>query len=164
MPPRTAPNVEDSARREAEDVLNQAVDAIAASEGAAADADPVSAAKLLQQWGQRDPRIADADGLRDHLMQGPLPPEMLDPNGPDALAIVRMHPDLGALYGQGPFDQPMADMLARIAEFPLRLGHLAQFEDDPEGAVKEAERMDGLWQRSLSGSTPAPADASMMGG
>jgi hypothetical protein len=156
MPPRQQPNVEDSARREAEDVLNQAVDALASSEGAAPDADPVSAATLLRQWGQRDPRIADADGLRDHLMQGPLPPEMLDPNGPDALAIVKQHPEIAGMYGQGPFDEAMADMLARLAEFPLRLSHLAQWEDDPEAMVKEAERMDGLWQKSMGADAASP--------
>jgi hypothetical protein len=157
MPPRRTISPEEAARNTIATEIPRMVEAIAAKQGPGIDAGPVSAAKLLQQWGQRDPRIADADGLRDHLMQGPLPPEMLDPNGPDALAIVKQHPEIAQMYGQGPFDQQMADMLARIAEFPLRLGHLAQWEDDPEGMVKEAERMDGLWQRSFGvGAEPAP--------
>lgn len=164
MPPRNAPNVEDSARLEAEEVLMRAVDTLAASEGPAAGADTLSDAKLLRQWGQRDPRIADADGLRAHLMQGPLPPEMLDPNGQDVLAIVKAHPELAQMYAQGPFDDAMADMLARLAEFPLRLGHLAQYEDDPEAMVKEAERMDGLWQKSLMQGTEQAPTMPVMGG
>lgn len=149
MPSRRPPNVQDSARRSAEEILELVVDSIAASEGPAEDADSVSDAKRLEQWGQRDSRMVDPDAFEAQLQQAVLPQEALDVNSPTCLAVVKSVPEIAEIYASGPFDAEMAHMLARLAEFPLRLSYLRQWEDEPKQMVKEAERMDARWQRSL---------------
>lgn len=154
MTRRKIENAESVARREIGEEIQRVVDQLALSEGPASDAESVSDARVLKLWGQRDPKISDADGLKAHLMQAGLPPELLDPNSPTALTLIKSRPQMAEMFAN-PADEGLAHMLSRLAEFPLRLDVLEPFEDDPERMVKEAERIDGLWQRSRARQTAA---------
>lgn len=150
--------VEEQARIELWEEIERLVDGLALSEGPAEDAESISDAEMLKRWGQRDPRLSDPDGFQQQLMQTGLAqmPELMDPENPQGLAIFKAHPDLAAMYAE-PVDDALADMLTRLAEFPLRLGLLAQYTDDPVEMVNYAERMDRRWQAAMlrtAGSTP----------
>lgn len=161
MPPRHATSIEERARSEISLEIERMIDALVASEGPAADADPVSAARQLQQWGQRDPKIGDPDQLQQDLMRTGLQqfPDLLDPKSPQALAVVKAHPQIAEMYAQ-PCDEDLADMLTRLAEFPLRLGILEPYQDDPEEMCRLAESLDRRWQNEIDkrrGATSEPS-------
>lgn len=138
--------MEERAELELRDEIERYADMVAADLGPAPGARQVSDAEKVRLWGQTDPRV-DFDQLKMALMQGGLPPELLDEHGDRALAIVKSHPEIAQMYAQ-PLDDTMSTYLATLAEYPFRLSVLSQYaEDDPEGMVKEAERLDGLWQK-----------------
>lgn len=128
--------------------IDRIVETLAAAQGPAPGADSVSDAKQLQQWGQRDPKVLDPEGLKRQLMEtglGPYP-EMLDPE--NGLAIVKAHPEIAEMLAE-PTDEALADMLSRLAEFPLRVGILEPWADDPEEMVRVADSLDARWQREM---------------
>ncbi len=155
---RQPANAEEIARADLGEEIERMIDRLALAEGPPPDSSSVSDAKQLQQWGQRDPKVTDPDGMMRQLMETGLGqfPEMLDPNSPTCLAIVKANPEIAQMYTE-PVDEQLADMLCRLAEFPLRLGVLAPYADDPEELVRFAKRMDARWQKSL-GIVPAEAD------
>lgn len=165
MPRRQPFNAETVAASEIDEEIGRMIDRLTVGEGPAIDASPISDAEKVRQWGQMDPNISDPDMLREHLMQGAVPQELLDPNNPGSLAIVRANPAMAELYADpSPRDERLADMLARLAERPLRLGLLAHLEDDPEAMVKEANRLDALWQKQSGEQEPPTITPQMMGG
>lgn len=131
-------------------------DQIAAEMGPAPGATVVSDARKVELWGQTDPK-APYDTIYQMLTTTGVKPEMLDPDGDDqmTLAIVKEVPEIAPMYAEV-VDPDVADVLATLAEHPMRVGLLSGLEDDPEAQVCEAERLDGLWSRR-NGGTAAPA-------
>jgi len=125
--------------------IERAVASLAAELGPAPGAATVSDAKRLQLWTQQDPTV-DYDSLVQQLQTQGLPPELLDPESEQALAIVKAHPEMAQLY-QAPVAPDVAATLAVLAEYPFRLSLLQPYEDDPAQLVKEANRLDAAWQR-----------------
>lgn len=126
----------------------------AASLGQPAGTRPVGDVELVRQWGIRDNKV-DRPSMLAQLMTEGLPPELLDPNNPKAYAIAKAAPDLLPLYAQATPDHELADILAGFAERPFRYGILAAI-DDPEDQVKEANRLDGLWQKKTGAPLEPP--------
>ena len=162
---------EERAQQTLSDELERFSDAAAPEMGPAPGARKLSDDIKLHLWGQRDPAV-DPEQLKAMLMQGQVPPDLLDPTGDNALTLVKQNPEIAQMFGQ-PLDDRMADIMTRLAEYPLRLALLNDKEDDPDGMVKEANRLDGLWQRRVGGaadvqpmvdasaqpSQPVPTDA-----
>lgn len=149
---KTVSNPLERAQIEVSDEIDKAVAVIVADLGAAPGASHVSDKDKVRLWGQTDPKV-NFDQIKAALMQGGLPPEMLDEHSDQALAVVKANPEIAQMYGQQ-LDDRMATIMATIAEYPLRLSILEQYEDDPDAAVAEAERIDGLWQKSAGAMTP----------
>lgn len=103
---------------------------------------PVGDAEKVRQWGITDHKV-DRTALTAQLMTQGVPPELLDPNNPQALAIAKAAPDLLPLYVQPVQDPELADTLAGLAHTPFRHGLLAGI-DDPEEQVAEANRLAAL--------------------
>lgn len=133
--------------REIEEEIERFSDQIAAEMGPAPGSQTVSDDRKVELWGRTDPK-ASYDTIYGMLTTTGVPSEMLDPDGSDdtTLAIVKEIPELAPYYQQ-PVDPDVADVLATLAENPYRLPLLSGLEDDPEGQVKEAERLDALWSK-----------------
>jgi hypothetical protein len=114
---------------------------------------PVGDAELVHQWGIMDSKV-DRAQLAAQLLTTGLPPELLDPNSPNKLEIVKAAPDLAPLYAQPVKDPELADILAGFAERPFRYGILSAI-DDPEDQVKEAERLSRLHDQQTSAALEA---------
>jgi hypothetical protein len=155
MPPRRSRSMTPEDR--AIENFNKSFDALtkrsAASLGQPPGTRPVGDAELVRQWGIMDNKV-DRTALAQQLMAGGLPPELLDPNNPNSLEIVKAAPDLAPLYGQPVQDPELADILAGLAEHPFKYGILAAL-DDPEDQVKEAERLNRLWEKQMADQQPA---------
>lgn len=145
-----AASPEARAEREALDDLERFTDLIAVDMGPAPGSRQISDREKVRMWGLKDPNV-DYDQVKQALMQGGLPPELLDEHSDQALAIVKEHPNIAPMYAQ-PLDDTMSTYLATLAEYPFRLSALAQYEDDPEGMVREAERMNRLWMKEQAAS------------
>jgi hypothetical protein len=144
--------------------FNKSFDALtkrsAISLGQPAGTRPVGDAELVRQWGIMDNKV-DRTALAQQLMAGGLPPELLDPNSPHKLEIVKAAPDLAPLYGQPVQDPEVADILAGLAEHPFRHGILAAI-DDPEDQVKETARLNRLWEKQMAERQPAEQSGAEM--
>lgn len=167
--PRRQTSPEEAARDTISKEIPQVVDRVAASWGPAADADPVSDARMLRQWGQRDPKIADAEGLRQQLLTTGLPMKIMDPESPASLAFFQANKDIAAEWAEilsSPLDERMADLVTPLLEYPLTLGILRPYEDDPEEMVRVSNRLDGQWQREMTKQAEAPVAVTlqMIGG
>jgi hypothetical protein len=118
----------------------------AASLGQPPGTKPLGDAEKVRLWGTRDPKV-DAATLAGQLTTTGVPPELLDPKSPTALAIAREAPeDLLRMYAQPTDDPELATILASLAEYPFTHGLLAGL-DMPEEQVAEAERLDRLWRK-----------------
>lgn len=149
---RKTGNPEELARNTISNEIERMINVLAKAEGPAADAESVSDAQLVRQWGQRDPQIQDPEQFKQQLLTTGLPAEMLDPNSPQVLALIKANPDLAQDWAgilSSPLDQRMVDLVAPLVEHPLRLGILRPYEDDPEEMVKVAESLDGKWGRLM---------------
>lgn len=150
----TLPPVE-QAQREIDAEIQQAIRMLAAEVGPAPGARPLSEAKKVSMWGQRDPKV-DYTQVASQLMTTGLAPDLLDPE--KGLALFKEHPEMAQMYAQ-PVAPDVADQLARLAEYPLRLGLLAHLEDYPKQNVAEANRLDRAWEKQTGGTEePPPAD------
>lgn len=150
--------------------LERVSDLIAADLGPAPGAERVSEADTLAMWGQSDPRVAaDPHGFKQLLMSGTIAeqfPDLLNEHSEQALGIVRANPEIAQMLAH-PMDEELAEMVTRWAEYPLRGRILAPYEDDPEGQVAEADRLDALWQKRQATAAEYPDDEemyAMMGG
>jgi hypothetical protein len=156
--PRPA-NPEDAMQQRVNDDLERTIDALADRMGPAAGAKPVSEARKLSMWGQRDPRVRDADGLMQQLMETGLgqTPELLDPENPNCLAIIKRYPAMAEMFVE-PVDETLAYMLSRSAEFPMRISVLEPYIDNPDQYVAESDRLERLWNKQLAqpDETPIP--------
>lgn len=154
MPPRTPPprSAVERARNEIRDEIKMAIRLLSAEMGPAPGARPLSEAKKVSMWGQRDPKV-DYAQVASQLMTTGLPPDLLDPK--TGLAIFKKYPEMAQMYAQ-PVAQEVAIPLAILAEYPLRLGLLEHLEDDPEAMVKEANRLDRAWQKQMGGGQAPP--------
>lgn len=169
MPRQTAPESDiEIAQREIQEEIEQAIAALAADTGPAPRAVRLSDAEKVEMWGRSDPKV-DYGQLLQQLMATGLPPEMLDPD--TGLAIFKRHPEMAQLYGQ-PVAPEVADPLARLAEYPLRLSLLEHLEDDPKARVEEANRLDAAWEKRWAdayrpsmplpdGPSPTPIDGGL---
>ncbi len=167
MPRRKPVNPEEAARDTIAREIPMMVDAIAVKQGPAADATAVSDAKVLRQWGQRDPKILDPDGMRRQMIETGLPMEMLDPQSPTALAFIKANQDIAGEWAEilaSPLDERMADLAAPLIEHPMRLGILRPYEDDPEEATRVSDRLDAQLQREMERALQAPSAPAMVGG
>lgn len=145
------------AEREINTEIEEYAAQIANDLGPAAGADRVSDTDKVRMWGTPDPKVAaDPEAFKQMLLAGQIPPELLEPNGDQALGIVRAMPEFAQILSQ-PLDEQMAEMVTRLAENPLRLAVLADLVDDPEAMVEESDRLDGLWQKQH---VSAPVEAS----
>jgi hypothetical protein len=162
MPSRHAPrSVAEQADEEIKTEITDLVSQIAAEEGPAPHAQYVSDEHEVKLWGQMDPSV-DHETLVQQLMQGAVPPERVDPNGAQPLALVTHHPETAQLFTQ-PLDQEMAQMVATLAEYPFRLSLLAPYTDDPEASVKKADRLTQRWRSSLPARDPVIAPFAQSG-
>ena len=125
--------------------LDELIPVIAAEEGLAKGATRVSPEKEVELWGQRDPRV-DRDALKGMLMQGAVPPEWVDEQSDQRLALIRAHPEMAQMFAE-PLDDEMAGIVADLAEWPHRLSVLAPYEDDPRSQVAKADSVNARWQR-----------------
>jgi hypothetical protein len=98
-------------------------------------------------WGQQDPQV-DHETLVQQLMQGAVPPELVDPTADRPLALVKNHPEIAQLFAQ-PLDAEMATLVATLSEYPFRLSLLAPYTDDPEASVKKSDSLTARWRRRL---------------
>lgn len=155
MPPRRSRSQtpEDAAIRSFTANFDLLTKRSAASLGQPPGTRPVGDVELVRQWGIRDNKVDRLQLLAQLLTTG-LPQELLDQNNPQAFAIMKAAPDLAPLYGQPVTDHEVAEILTGLAEWPFRYGILAAI-DDPEDQVKEANRLDGLWQKKV-GTPPEP--------
>lgn len=161
---RRAVNPEEAARDTIGLEIERMIDTLAKAEGPAADAESVSDERLVRQWGQRDPNIQDVDALKQALMTQGLPPEVLDPNSPQCLALLKANPDLAQDWAgilSTPLDERMADLVAPLVEHPLRLGILRPYADNPKEMVKVSDSFDAKWGRlveqQMGGAPPIAA-------
>jgi hypothetical protein len=137
--------------------LDEIIPVIAAEEGLARGATRVSPEKEVELWGQRDPRV-DRDSLKQMLMQGRVPPEWVDEQSDQRLAVIREHPEMATVFAE-PLDDEMAEIVAGLAEYPYTLSILKPYEDDPKGAVAKANSVNARWQRRagmVEPTAPAP--------
>lgn len=144
--------VDEMAQVEFDREFEAVFETLAAEQGKPPGAKPVSDAKKLALWGQRDPNV-DPDALAQMLMTTGVPPEIAA-----ELALLQEHADneeLMMAYATPTDDPEMADMLARMAEMPFRTGFLLDITD-PEERVKEAERLDARWQRQMGAVLDSP--------
>ena len=162
--PSSAESPEARAEREAQDELEHYTDLIASDLGPAPGSKVISDTEKIRMWGLKDPNV-DYDQLKAALMQGGLPPEMLDEHSDQALVVVKENPEIGQMYSQ-PLDDRMAGIMATLAEWPFRLSALAQFSDDPANMVKESDRLDQLWMKQQGGGVQASTlpEIPMVGG
>lgn len=115
-----------------------------------AQAGPPPASKRLSQpqedalWAYADPRV-DRDQLAQQIMTTGLPPEMLHPDSPAALDIVKEHPDMVSALAQPTNDAEMADQFARMCQWPFRWGLLKDITDHKE-QVQRANTLDRRFQ------------------
>ena len=149
-------SAEDRAIREIEAEDDDAVQRIALEAGPPADASRLSDADLDALWAVTDPLVDDPDAFASALMTSGIEPDLLG-----QLLVVREYPEWQPLYAQPTQDAEMADMLARLAQFPYRWALLLDI-DDPEEQVRIAERLDRRFQRQHAGMqdgdpTPTPA-------
>lgn len=141
-------------------------DAIVARRGPPPASERLSAAREDALWSYTDPKV-DRDQLASQLLQTGLPPELLHPDSPQALDIVKEQPDLIAALAQKAPDAETADMLARMVQTPFRWGLLANI-DDPDEMVRKSDALDRRYQMrhqapampALDGQ-PSAADATM---
>ena len=138
----------DAAQANFNQSFTEAMKRAAASLGQPPGTTAVGDAEKVRQWGIYDPKV-DRQALTAQIMTTGLPQEMLDPNSPTALAIVKAAPDLAPLYAQAQHDPELADVLAGFAENPLRYGLVAGI-DDPEEQVKESNRLAALHQKQTA--------------
>lgn len=149
-------SAEDRAIREIEAEDDDAVQRIALEAGPPADSARLSDADLDAMWAVTDPLVDDPDAFASALMTSGIDPEMLG-----QLLVVQEYPEWQPLYAQPTQDAEMADMLARLAQFPYRWALLMDL-DDPEEQVRIAERLDRRFQKQHAGMqdgdpTPTPA-------
>lgn len=136
---------------------------IAADLGAPADADKIGEKEALRLWALADPGV-DYEALYEQLAGGGLPPEMVK-----SLAIVAEHPDLEPLYTDlaahaeqsGVAVEELADQLARLAEYPFRLGLIEHLDDEAERAGL-AEHYDRAWQKQMPAAPAQEEPEAMM--
>jgi hypothetical protein len=150
QPRSVAEQVDDEIKQEITDLVSQ----IAAEEGPAPHAQYVSDEHEVEMWGQQDPQV-DHETLVQQLMQGAVPPELVDPDGDRPLAVVKNHPELATLFAE-PLDAEMATLVATLAEYPFRLSLLAPYTDDPEASVKKSDSLTARWRRRLPARDAAP--------
>ncbi len=136
----TGRSPEEEAMLAIDDEIQEAIEAISAEWGPAIGAQPVSEQRERALWWQRDDRV-DPDAMSMLLQTQGLAPELLDPESPGALAIVKAHPEMAQLYAQA-VAPDVADTLVRLAEWPNRLAIMVHYEDDPPAAVRKANRLD----------------------
>ena len=151
-------SAEDRAIREIEAEDDDAVQRIALEAGPPADASRLSDADLDALWAVTDPLVDDPDAFASALMTSGIEPDLLG-----QLLVVREYPEWQPLYAQPTQDAEMADMLARLAQFPYRWALLLDI-DDPEEQVRIAERLDRRFQKQHAGmqdGDPTPTPATM---
>lgn len=156
----TYPNPETKIQSELEAEIGRYVDILANELGPAAGAETVSDAEKVRMWDLADPIVdVDPEAFKQQLMTGGLAehPEMLDPNNPQSLGIVRAFPEMVQVLSE-PVDEQMADQIMRYCRWPLRSKVLEEHADDPEGWVKEANRMERL-SNGQSGGDEAPEES-----
>jgi hypothetical protein len=119
--------------------------------------DHVSEARKVAMWSATDPK-ADHATILQQLQTSGLPPEQLDPQGPDALAVVKASPKLAPLYAEVQADPELANTLASFAVWPLRHALLRAIPD-PGEQVREAERLQRAYERQHGGPTADAPDA-----
>lgn len=144
------------------DDLERLAQAAAAEQGQPIGTRKASHAEAVKQWGINDPQVEDNyDAFLDMLKTTGLPPEMLDPESPQCLMVIKEDPDLAQWYGQPIADPALAARYATLAEWPFRRGLLMD-EDDPDEQVRLANAYDRDWERSLLGddvaATPVAGD------
>ena len=151
-------SAEDRALREIEAEDDDAIKRLALEAGPPADSARLSDADLDALWAVTDPLVDDPDSFATALMTTGIQPDMLG-----QLLVVQEYPEWQALYAQPTQDAEMADMLARLAQFPYRWALLMDL-DDPEEQVRIAERLDRRYQRQHAGmqdSDPTPTPATL---
>lgn len=151
-------SAEDRALREIEAEDDDAIRRIALEAGPPADSARLSDADLDALWAVTDPLVDDPDAFATALMTSGIQPDMLG-----QLLVVQEYPEWQPLYAQPTQDAEMADMLARLAQFPYRWALLMDL-DDPEEQVRIAERLDRRYQRQHAGmqdSDPTPTPATL---
>src|SRR6478672_1918579 len=97
------------------DAIMQAGDSAAADHGPPPESSAPSERRKVQLWGQRDPNV-DVPSLTQQLQTTGVPQDQLK-----LLHIATVRPDLAPLYGQPIPDPQVADVLARLAEYPFRV-------------------------------------------
>lgn len=138
------------------DSIDESVDRYA-TEQAPADTRTPSDAEQVAQWGTTDPN-ADYDAIYTRLLSGGMPPEEAQ-----GLELVRQIPETVAVFAdpmavaesQNLPLSAVADVAARFAEHPFRPRLFLHL--DPKDRVKEAQRINRLWQKSLTMDEPEGA-------
>jgi hypothetical protein len=132
-----------------------------------AQAGPPPASKRLSQpqedalWAYADPKV-DRDQLAQQIMTTGLPPEMLHPDSPAALDIVKEHPDMVQALAQPTNDAEMADQFARMCQWPFRWGMLKDITDHKE-QVQRANTLDRRFQERHARAAPGHAGRTAQG-
>ena len=129
----------------ADDLISSA-DRHAASMGAPPNTTSASDRERVRLWGRTDPK-APYDQVFQMLTTTGVPPEMMEQMQIGRFA--KSHPELVQAYSQPTQDTALAARLADLAEYPFRI---ALFDHlDPEGRVKEAERLQREYQKQQGG-------------
>lgn len=120
--------------------IDASVEKYLSDQGGPAGTRQPSEAEQTRRWGLADTTV-DRAALAARLLAGGLAPEEAE-----QLEIVRQVPELAAAYTQ-PVDSQTADVLARLAAYPFRPSLYLHL--DPDDRVKEADRLERLWERSV---------------
>lgn len=149
------------------DEIMQSGDSAAADHGPPPDTSAPSERRKVQLWGQSDPNV-DVPTLTEQLQTTGVPPDQLK-----MLQIATVRPDLAPLYGQPIPDPQVAEVLAKLAEYPFRVTIFDHPGLGPKERVAEAERLDRAWRKTQPGADdmateptqqPSPMPMTMMGG
>lgn len=129
------------------DEVQKVASRIAGEEGEPPGSAPLGDAQAVRMWGRTDPNVR-YDEMLTRIMTEGIPPDEMQ----QYICAEELPPDVLAMYGHAmPFE--FAHQLATMAEYPFRWSICIEPFDDPEEQVKEAERLDRLWQKTL----PQPA-------
>lgn len=125
----------------------QVIDLLASEQGPPSGAERVPESRRVALWGLRDRRV-DPDLLRERLLTTGLGEEA------QQMAVVQEYPEVLDVYANGVMalqdvqdPEALADDLVRFAEHPYRYALLADLAHDPEAMVREANRLERLWER-----------------
>lgn len=164
-PDTQAPDFRERLAQSWADDMEEMAQKAADAEGQPMSTKRVGDVRAVRLYGLKDKKV-DPETMLQAMTTTGMPPEILDPENPQCMLIIKEQPQLAKYYAKPAKTPEAAQTLVEWAQYPFAYG-LVMGIDDPNERVRYTDHIHKLWQESQPQDAEpepmtAPAPAPMM--